>query len=168
MARTGSVYMKIPNVWEFKKPPGWEAERENMDKINLDNYDVRFNPAKEAYTVTTVEPAGSYEIDLHNYSEYIERYEQEEKSRVVMMVLWLVLGVLGFHRFYIGDMKKGVLLLFTGGGFIIGWLIDFAFICPRVTEYNEDLKKRLLEQAILKTQKDKERQAKLPLEKAAV
>ena len=139
-----------------------------MDTINLDNYDVRFNPAKDVYTVTTVEPSGSYEIDLHNYSEYMERYEQEEKSRVVMMVLWLVLGILGFHRFYIGDMKKGVLLLFTGGGFVIGWLIDFAFICPRVTEYNEELKKHLLEQAILRTRKDKELSAKSPLEKAAV
>ena len=139
-----------------------------MDTINLDNYDVRFNPAKDVYTVTTVEPSGSYEIDLHNYSEYMERYEQEEKYRVVMMVLWLVLGILGFHRFYIGDMKKGALLLFTGGGFVIGWLIDFAFICPRVTEYNEELKKHLLEQAILRTRKDKERSAKSPLVKAAV
>ncbi len=124
-----------------------------MEKINLDHYDVRFNPVKNNYMVTTAEPSGTYEIDLHNYAEYERRYEQEEKSRTVMMVLWLVLGIFGFHRFYVGDMKIGCIMLFTLGGFIVGWLIDFLHICPRVTDYNEELKKRLLEQAILKTSK---------------
>ena len=126
-----------------------------MEKINLNHYDVRFNPAKDVYVVTTVEPGGVYEIDFHNYAEYERKYEQEEKTRVVMMSLWLILGILGFHRFYIGDMKKGALLLFTLGGFVVGWLIDFVHICPRVTEYNDELKKRLLEQAILNTKKSK-------------
>ena len=127
-----------------------------MEKINLDGCVIVYYAIRDAHIVHTVNPAVTYEVDTVEYARFNEKYEQEEKSRIVMMVIWFFLGILGFHRFYIGDMKKGALLLFTVGGLIVGWLIDIVNIGPRVTEYNEELKKTLLEQAILRTRKKRE------------
>jgi TM2 domain-containing membrane protein YozV len=46
------------------------------------------------------------------------------KNYAVMLVLVLVLGVVGGHRFYAGKVGTGILFLFTGGLFAIGWIID--------------------------------------------
>ncbi len=46
------------------------------------------------------------------------------KNYAVMLVLVLVLGVVGGHRFYAGKVGTGILFLFTGGFFVIGWIID--------------------------------------------
>lgn len=46
------------------------------------------------------------------------------KSLVITVVLWFFLGLLGFHRFYLGHIGMGILYLLTGGLCGIGWLID--------------------------------------------
>lgn len=51
------------------------------------------------------------------------------KSWVVTMLLCLFLGYLGIHRFYAGKIWTGILYLFTGGLFGIGFVIDFIIIC---------------------------------------
>lgn len=138
------------------------------EKINLEGCDVSFDEEENVYTVKTVDPPGIYEIDVAQYDNFKRRYEQEKKSILVMRVLWFPLGLAGLHRFYVGDMLKGALLLFTGGGFIIGWLIDFLSIGPRVTEYNAGLMNNLLEQAIRMTQKIREKKAKMVKEQKKI
>ncbi len=46
------------------------------------------------------------------------------KSRVVALVLCAFLGPIGGHRFYLGKAGSGLLYLFTGGLFGIGWVVD--------------------------------------------
>ncbi len=50
------------------------------------------------------------------------------KSRTIDLILCVLLGFLGVHRFYEGKIGTGVLYLFTAGLFGIGVLVDFIMI----------------------------------------
>lgn len=58
------------------------------------------------------------------------------KSKTFAYVLWLFGGVMGFHRFYLDKIASGVVWLFTGGFFGIGWILDFFSLGNQVDEYN--------------------------------
>ena len=47
-----------------------------------------------------------------------------DKNRTTALVLALLLGVIGGHRFYVGKTGMGILYIFTAGLFGIGILID--------------------------------------------
>lgn len=53
---------------------------------------------------------------------------KSEKSFVVTLVLALLLGGLGIHRFYVGKVGTGLLMLFTLGGLGIWALIDLVIV----------------------------------------
>ena len=49
-------------------------------------------------------------------------------STAIGYILWLV-GFTGAHRFYFGKPISGTIWLFTGGLFLVGWLVDL-FLIP--------------------------------------
>ncbi len=53
--------------------------------------------------------------------------EISEKSRLAVTLLSWFLGGLGVHRFYLGKIGTGILMIFTLGGFGIWWMIDFIY-----------------------------------------
>jgi len=66
------------------------------------------------------------------------------KSQIVALVLALVVGGLGIHRFYLGYIWQGVVQLLTLGGFGIWALIDLIRIItgdlqPKDGSYSETL-----------------------------
>lgn len=68
-----------------------------------------------------------------------ERYVYSSSSRTVALVLCLILGGLGVHRFYVGKAGTGILYLLTVGGFGIGWLIDLICILCGVFKDSQGL-----------------------------
>jgi TM2 domain-containing membrane protein YozV len=58
------------------------------------------------------------------------------KSKGVAYALWFFFGLLGIHKFYLGKVGMGVLYIFTGGLFGIGWLIDLFTLGTQVDACN--------------------------------
>jgi TM2 domain-containing membrane protein YozV len=54
----------------------------------------------------------------------------------VAWILLTFLGLFGVHRFYQGKLGTGLIWLFTGGLFAIGWLYDFCTLNRQVDECN--------------------------------
>ncbi|GIG91799.1 TM2 domain-containing protein [Plantactinospora endophytica] len=51
-----------------------------------------------------------------------------EKSWLAALLLCLFLGTIGVHRFYVGKVGTGILMIITFGGFGIWTLIDLIVI----------------------------------------
>lgn len=58
----------------------------------------------------------------------MDTFEISPKSRLAALLLCFFLGALGIHRFYVGKIGTGVLMLLTFGGLGIWVLIDLIFI----------------------------------------
>lgn len=50
------------------------------------------------------------------------------KSQIIALVLCILVGPLGIHRFYLGYYMEGVLMLITVGGCGVWWIIDMVRI----------------------------------------
>lgn len=50
------------------------------------------------------------------------------KVQIVALILCILLGLIGIHRFYLGYTGLGILYLLTFGLFGIGWIIDLVLL----------------------------------------
>ncbi len=58
-------------------------------------------------------------------------------STALAYILWFPpLGFLGLHRIYCGRIGTGVLWAFTGGFFLVGWIVDLFLVPSLVREAN--------------------------------
>ena len=57
------------------------------------------------------------------------------KPKSTTFLLCYFFGVFGVHRFYLGKLVTGILMLLTGGGFAIWWLVDlFRIVTGRLKD----------------------------------
>ncbi|PCJ16002.1 MAG: hypothetical protein COB04_11885 [Gammaproteobacteria bacterium] len=64
------------------------------------------------------------------------KYIPGHKNYNITWVLLTFLGLLGIHRFYMEKWLTGLLYLFTGGLFGIGYIYDYWTLNEQVTELN--------------------------------
>ncbi|MBQ7170669.1 MAG: NINE protein [Clostridia bacterium] len=55
-------------------------------------------------------------------SQYVTNTSDKKKSKA--MILCVCGGLFGLHQFYVGNIGKGILYMFTGGLFVFGWIAD--------------------------------------------
>lgn len=70
--------------------------------------------------------------------------DKKKKNEVVMYVLWLFLGGIGGHRYYMGDIGYAIGMTLTLGGFGLWTLIDLFIIGKRLKQQNEELESEIL------------------------
>ena len=66
--------------------------------------------------------------------------ENSEKSFVAALLLCVLLGALGIHRFYAGRIVTGILMILTLGGLGIWTLIDIIMIATGSFKDSQGLK----------------------------
>ncbi|MBG0564105.1 TM2 domain-containing protein [Actinoplanes aureus] len=71
-------------------------------------------------------------------------YESVKKDPSVAYALWCVTGVLGGHRFYLGDTGRSVAMLFTLGGLGVWTLIDGLLVGRRVRAVNRSRRAEIM------------------------
>ena len=60
----------------------------------------------------------------------------DEKLIVTILLLVQLIGFGGLHRMYHGKWISGIIWFFTGGLFLIGWLIDvYTFFAKNSTSW---------------------------------
>ena len=64
------------------------------------------------------------------------RFASGRYDYTVAWILLTFLGMLGFHRFYMGKFITGLIWLLTGGLFLFGWLYDFCTLNDQIDELN--------------------------------
>lgn len=60
----------------------------------------------------------------------------KSERKTTLLILAILVGYLGIHRFYAGKTASGVLYLLTGGLFGIGWIVDIILIATDKFEEN--------------------------------
>jgi TM2 domain-containing membrane protein YozV len=61
---------------------------------------------------------------------------EKKKSKGVAYALWVYTGIVGGHRYYVGDTKKALAMTLTLGGLGIWAIADILQIEKLVNEYN--------------------------------
>jgi len=62
---------------------------------------------------------------------------RKSSGTAYLLFFFLLFGLCGFHRFYIGKIGTGVIYLFTFGLFGFGLLYDLFTLGSQVGQYNE-------------------------------
>ncbi|MGE5703685.1 MAG: TM2 domain-containing protein [Clostridia bacterium] len=81
-------------------------------------------------------------------------FEKKKKSKGIAYLLWFLLGSLGGHRFYVGDIGLAIGLIVV---WIIGWftlfiptliwlLVDVFLLSGRVDKKNDELEASIIAQ----------------------
>lgn len=84
--------------------------------INNDNHSVNSNVNQNTVA------AGAYQTG-------------RAKNKWVALLLCILLGAVGAHKFYEGKIGMGILYLFTGGLFFIGVIVDFIVLLGKPNPY---------------------------------
>lgn len=79
-------------------------------------------------------------------------YGKKEKSKLTMYILWWFTGVLGGHRYYLGDIGYAIGMTLTLGGLGIWALIDVFLIGSRREKINDRIENEIIQNVKIYTE----------------
>jgi TM2 domain-containing membrane protein YozV len=79
-------------------------------------------------------------IEIKDFQKLRRSAMIKERELWVAYLLWFFLGPVGVHKFFLGKTGMGILYLFTGGIFLIGWIIDLFTLPSQVRAYNDEVR----------------------------
>lgn len=65
-------------------------------------------------------------------------FDYRRRSPGLAWALWALAGPIGGHRIYLGRIPTAIAMMFTGGGFLVWWLVDAFFLMDMVREHNRE------------------------------
>ena len=83
-------------------------------------------------------------LNTHQLALVQSELAKKSKSKTTAYVFWLFLGALGGHRYYAGDVIRGIFMTLTLGGLGIWSFIDVFFIGSRIEEANENIELNII------------------------
>ena len=72
--------------------------------------------------------------EIKNQPKQIKQKIKSDKSFIATLLLCVFFGFLGIHRFYVGKIGTGLIWLFTGGLFGIGYITDIVLVTAQTFE----------------------------------
>ena len=90
-------------------------------------------------------------ITVHDLTErelliYRDRMERLKKSPLITWLLWLFTGGIGGHRYYLGNIGRGIAMTLTLGGLGFWTLIDAFFIGRALQQNTSDVEMLVLQE----------------------
>lgn len=96
---------------------------------------ANFCPNCGAAAGTSTAPNNNYTSNNYSGGNYAGNYNNTAPPSGVsrldyttMLLLTILVGGLGVHRFYANKIGTGILWLLTGGCFGIGWIVDIVLV----------------------------------------
>jgi TM2 domain-containing membrane protein YozV len=113
--------------------------------MSSQHQDAEIERTANAGTAADAQP--SARIASHRHADFSravleDLYRYPRKQVWITWVLWAITGLLGGHRFYLDRTGTGALMLFTGGGGALWWIVDAFLIRKMVDAYNADQAQR--------------------------
>lgn len=110
----------------------YDVLADNVITNDLDSYGVRINYITDAEREKVKQK--QKEVEQRILKEKENKKKKEIKNKTIELIICIFLGVIGGHKFYKGNIKMGILYLFTGGLLGIGWLIDIIKLINDLTK----------------------------------
>lgn len=74
-------------------------------------------------------------VNIYNTYVYNNTLTPRRVNKLTALLLCLFFGPVGAHKFYEGKVGMGILYLFTGGLFLVGWIVDIVLIAMKPDPY---------------------------------
>lgn len=75
------------------------------------------------------------QVVINNNNSNANRIYGRAKNKWIAFALCFIIGYIGAHKFYEGKIGLGILYLFTGGLFGLGWIIDCVILLLKPNTY---------------------------------